>query len=169
MARFPDFIPSKLPNIGTSIFAVMSKLAAEHNAINLAQGFPDFDCSTKLKELVSKYMKKGLNQYAPMPGIMPLREIIAEKTQSLHNVTYNPETEITVTAGGTQAIFAAISAFVREGDEVIVESPSASFEPFIIHYAEVIIIPAAVGSYTIRPTQTSEAKNFATLKGYVRA
>jgi methionine aminotransferase len=115
---------SKLPTQGTSIFTTMSALAAEHKAVNLSQGFPDFDCSDDLKKLVSKYIKAGYNQYAPMPGVMALREIIAEKTESLYSAVYNPETEITVTAGATQAIFTAISAFVREGDEVIVFEPA---------------------------------------------
>src|ERR1035437_5874318 len=105
MSKFPDFIPSKLPNIGTSIFAIMSQLANEHKAINLSQGFPDFDCSDKLKELVHQYIKKGFNQYAPMPGIMPLREAIAEKTEFCYAAKYNPDTEITVTAGATEALY----------------------------------------------------------------
>jgi len=124
MAKFPDFIPSKLPNIGTSIFAIMSQLANEHQAINLSQGFPDFDCSYKLKELVHHYIKKGFNQYAPMPGILPLRETIAEKTEYCYAAKYNPVSEITVTAGATEALYSAISAFVREGDEVIVFEPA---------------------------------------------
>ncbi|MES2559572.1 MAG: methionine aminotransferase [Bacteroidota bacterium] len=101
----------------------MTALANEHNAINMAQGFPDFSCSEKLVTLVNTYMKKGLNQYAPMPGILPLRERIAEKTESLYSAVYNPETEITITPGGTHALYAAISAVVRDGDEVIVLEP----------------------------------------------
>ena len=101
----------------------MTALANEHNAINMAQGFPDFSCSEKLVSLVNTYMQKGLNQYAPMPGIMPLRERIAEKTEALYSAVYNPETEITITPGGTHALYAAISAVVREGDEVIVLEP----------------------------------------------
>ena len=133
MAKFPDFIPSKLPNIGTSIFAIMSQLANEHKAINLSQGFPDFDCADKLKELVHYYIKKGFNQYAPMPGIMTLREAIAEKTEYYYGAKYNPNTEITVTAGATEALYAAISAFVREGDEVIVFEPAYdSYVPAIL-------------------------------------
>ena len=122
----PISISSKLPAQGTTIFTVMSGLAAEHKAINLSQGFPDFDCSDELKKLVSKYMKAGFNQYAPMPGTMALREAIAEKTEKIYSAVYHPETEITVTAGATQAIFTAISAFVREGDEVIVFGPQLS-------------------------------------------
>src|SRR5688572_24512972 len=101
----------------------MSALANEHNAINLAQGFPDFSCSPKLIDLVHQYMHKGMNQYAPMPGVMALRERIAEKTEQLYSAVYNPETEITVTPGGTHALYAAISAIVREGDEVIILEP----------------------------------------------
>lgn len=121
--QFPGSIKSKLPKTGTTIFSVMSALATEHGAINLAQGFPDFACSPKLVELVNHYMKAGFNQYAPMPGVMKLREKIAEKTQELYSATYNPETEITVTPGGTHALYAAISAFIGEGDEVIIIEP----------------------------------------------
>jgi methionine transaminase len=121
--EFPGSIKSKLPKTGTTIFSVMTALANEHNAINMAQGFPDFSCSEKLVSLVNTYMKKGLNQYAPMPGIMSLRERIAEKTEALYSAVYNPETEITITPGGTHALYAAISAVVREGDEVIVLEP----------------------------------------------
>ncbi len=131
----PDFkgeIQSKLPSAGTSIFAVMSKLAVEHNAINLSQGFPDFPISEKLIARVNHYMKKGFNQYAPMPGVKPLRDAIAAKTKATYQVDYDPETEITITAGATQAIFTAISAFVREGDEVII------FEPAYDSYAPAV-------------------------------
>lgn len=121
--QFPGSIKSKLPKTGTTIFSVMSALATEHGAINLAQGFPDFECSPKLVELVNHYMKAGFNQYAPMPGVMKLREKIAEKTQELYSATYNPETEITVIPGGTHALYAAISAFIGEGDEVIIIEP----------------------------------------------
>ncbi|MGD0709993.1 MAG: methionine aminotransferase [Bacteroidales bacterium] len=141
MTIFPDIIPSKLPNIGTSIFAIMSQLANEHKAINLSQGFPDFDCSDKLKELVHHYIKKGFNQYAPMQGIMPLREIIAEKTEYCYGAKYNPVSEITVTAGATEALFSAISAFIREGDEVIV------FEPAYDSYVSAILLNGGTPIY----------------------
>jgi methionine transaminase len=121
--EYPGTIKSKLPKTGTTIFSVMSALATQHNAINLAQGFPDFECSPKLIDLVHHYMKKGMNQYAPMPGIMSLREKIAAKTETLYSAQYNPETEITITPGGTHALYAAITAVVREGDEVIVLEP----------------------------------------------
>lgn len=123
---------SKLPNVGTSIFAIMSKMANDYGAINLSQGFPDFQCNEELVNLVNKYMKKGYNQYAPMQGLMTLREGIAEKTEELYSQKYNPDTEITLTAGATQALYTAITAVVEEGDEVIV------FEPAYDSYVPVI-------------------------------
>jgi methionine aminotransferase len=124
MPLFTDPIKSKLPKVGTTIFTIMSSLAAEHQAINLSQGFPDFEASPELIELVNHYMKKGMNQYAPMQGILSLRERIAEKTEDLYNQVYNPETEITISSGGTQAIYTAITAMIREGDEVILFEPA---------------------------------------------
>ncbi|MBL7891607.1 MAG: methionine aminotransferase [Bacteroidia bacterium] len=124
MPQFPGTIHSKLPKVGTTIFTVMSKMAAEHNAINLSQGFPDFSCSEELVKLVNEAMLKGNNQYAPMPGLPALREIIAQKTEKLYGIKYDPETEITVTAGATQAIYTAIAAIIREDDEVIIFEPA---------------------------------------------
>jgi methionine aminotransferase len=115
---------SKLPNVGTTIFTVMSGLAAQHAAINLSQGFPDFDCNEALKHLVNEAMEAGYNQYAPMPGILPLREAIAEKIRLLYGQTVNPDTEITVTPGGTYAIFTAIATVIGPGDEVIIFEPA---------------------------------------------
>jgi methionine aminotransferase len=115
---------SKLPNTGTNIFTTMSALAQEFNAINLSQGFPDYDCPAELIDLVTGAMNSGHNQYAPMAGLPALREQIAIKTHNLHGASYNPDTEITVTAGGTQAIFTAICATVHAGDEVIVFEPA---------------------------------------------
>lgn len=115
---------SKLPNLETTIFSVMSALANKHNAINLSQGYPNFKSDQHLIDLVSKAMNAGLNQYAPMPGIFSLREAIANKFDLLYNSTYHPESEITVTAGATQAIYTAITAFVKPGDEVIVFRPA---------------------------------------------
>ena len=115
---------SKLPSIGTTIFAVMSKLAHEVGAINLGQGFPDFPIDPKLSTLVYAAMQQGHNQYAPMPGLPVLLEALSEKVQRLYDVTYDPATEITVTAGGTQAIFTAIAATVHAGDEVIIVDPA---------------------------------------------
>lgn len=121
--EFPGSIKSKLPKSGTSIFAVMTALANEHLAINLAQGFPDFDVNPKLTELVNHYMKAGMNQYAPMPGVMKLREKIAAKTEELYSAVYDPDKEITIIPGATHGIFAIISAMIKEGDEVIVLEP----------------------------------------------
>jgi methionine aminotransferase len=117
-------IPSKLPGVGTTIFTVMSKLAADHNAINLSQGFPDFDCDPQLTAYVTEAMKSGQNQYAPMTGTVELRNVIAAKNETLYGVKYDPETEITVTAGGTQAIFTALAATINIGDEVIIFEPA---------------------------------------------
>ncbi len=123
---------SKLPNVGTTIFTVMSRLANQHNAINLSQGFPNFKSDQKLMDLVSKAMNSGYNQYAPMAGSMELRVAIANKFDTLYNTSYNPDSEITVTAGATQAIFTIISAFVRPDDEVIIFRPAYDcYEPAI--------------------------------------
>ena len=116
-------IQTKLPAVGTTIFTVMSTLAAEKNAVNLGQGFPDFECDPKLVGAVTDAMTKGLNQYPPMPGVPVLREAISNKLSKLHGRNYNPDTEITVTAGATQAIITAILAIVHPGDEVIVLEP----------------------------------------------
>ena len=117
-------LQTKLPNVGTTIFTVMSTLAAEKNAVNLGQGFPDFNCDPKLIDLVSDAMKQGLNQYPPMTGVPVLREAIAAKITALHGRQYNAASEITITAGATQAICTAILAVVHAGDEVIVLEPS---------------------------------------------
>jgi len=132
MTFFTDSIVSKLPHTGTSVFAVMTQLATEHGAINLSQGFPDFAVSPGLIRLVGRYMRKGFNQYAPMPGLMALREQIAVKTQRLYGAVYDPDKEITVTAGATQAIYAAIAAFIRDDDQVII------FEPAYDSYAPAV-------------------------------
>ena len=141
MPHFPFSIKSKLPKVGTTIFSVMSSLATQHKAINLSQGFPDFDASEELIRLVNDYMKKGMNQYAPMQGILPLRERLAEKTQDLYGITYSPDTEITITSGGTEAIYTAITAIIREGDEVIV------FEPAYDCYVPAIELAGGVPVY----------------------
>ncbi|HTP96788.1 MAG TPA: pyridoxal phosphate-dependent aminotransferase [Burkholderiales bacterium] len=124
MPEFALEIASKLPNVGTTIFTVMSRLAQECNAINLSQGFPDFDCDPALQDRVTHYMKAGYNQYPPMAGVVPLREAIAEKVQALYGARYDPEHEITVTPGGTYAIFTAVATVIRPGDEVIVFEPT---------------------------------------------
>lgn len=117
-------IQPKLSNVETSIFSVMSALANKHNAFNLSQGFPNFKSDQKLIDAVSKAMNSGYNQYAPMPGSLELRDAISKKFERLYNSTYDPETEITITAGATQAIFTIISTFVRPNDEVIIFKPA---------------------------------------------
>lgn len=124
MPEFKGNIRSKLPKAGTTIFSVMSGLANEVGAINLSQGFPGFPVSEKLISLYHDALRAGHNQYAPMPGIFTLRECIAEKMEDLYSCVYDPEAEITITAGGTQALYTAISALIHEGDEVIVLEPS---------------------------------------------
>lgn len=117
-------IDSKLPEISTSIFATMSKMANDFNAINLSQGFPDFNCSDELIELVNHFMKKGFNQYAPMPGAIELRDEISKKVNRNYLKHYKPDTEITITAGATQALFTAFSTIINPGDEVVIFEPA---------------------------------------------
>ena len=117
-------IKSKLPDIGVTIFTQMTQLANKHGAINLSQGFPDFDADSKLIELAAHYMRQGFNQYAPMQGVPVLREKIAAKVREFYMAAYNPESEITVTGGATEGLFAAISAFINPGDEVIIFEPA---------------------------------------------
>jgi methionine aminotransferase len=124
MPQFPGTIKSKLPKVGTTIFTTMTALANEHNAINLSQGFPDFEVNDKLKSLVTQYINTNNNQYAPMAGVAKLRESIAEKIEKLYSTNYNPDTEITITAGGTMALYSAISAIVNDGDEVVIFTPA---------------------------------------------
>ena len=125
-------VPTKLPEVGTTIFTVMSRLAAEHGAINLSQGFPDFSPPPRLIELVAGHMRAGLNQYAPMPGLPALRETVAHQVTELYKRRVSPETEITITAGGTEAIFCAVQAVVHRGDEVILLDPAYdSYEPAV--------------------------------------
>ena len=125
-------IASRLPNVGTTIFTVMSALAHEHGAVNLGQGFPDFDCDPRLIDAVNTAMRAGLNQYPPMAGVPALREAVAAKIAATYGHAYDPGTEITVTAGATQAIITIILAVVHPGDEVIVLDPCYdSYEPNI--------------------------------------
>jgi len=138
MPSYPSPIASRLPEVGVTIFSVMSALANECGAINLSQGFPDFDCPPLLLDRVTHYMKTGHNQYAPMTGAGPLREAIAEKVLSLYGGNYDPVTEITVTAGATQAIYTAVAAMVHPGDEVIV------FEPVYDSYVPAIQLAGGV-------------------------
>jgi len=115
---------SKLPNTGVTIFTTMSRLALEHGAINLSQGFPDFDCAPELVEAVARYMREGNNQYAPMPGVIALREALARKIERLYGRRYDPATEITITSGATEAIFDTLTALVHPGDEVLLFQPA---------------------------------------------
>ncbi len=116
-------LQTKLPAVGTTIFTVMSALATEHQAVNLGQGFPDFECDSALVDAVTSAMQKGQNQYPPMTGVPALRQAVAQKIESMYGRAYNAGTEITITAGATQAILTAILAVVRPGDEVIVLEP----------------------------------------------
>ena len=125
-------IESRLPQVGTTIFSVMSALAQEHGAVNLGQGFPDFDCDPKLIDAVNDAMRNGLNQYPPMIGVPALRDAIAAKLAALYGHRYDAASEITVTAGATQAILTAVLAIVHPGDEVIVLDPCYdSYDPNI--------------------------------------
>jgi methionine aminotransferase len=126
-------VQSRLPSVGTTIFTVMSRLAAEVGAINLSQGFPDFNCDPELVDAVAHHMRAGRNQYAAMPGVLALREAIASMYQSAYGRTCDPETEVTITSGATEAIFDAIAACVHPGDEVIVLEPCYdSYVPAIV-------------------------------------
>lgn len=144
-------LPSKLPHVGTSIFTVMSALASEYKAINLGQGFPDFPMSHELTGLVTEAMKNNFNQYAPMPGWMPLREAIAEKAAYLYAANINPDTEITITPGGTYAIYSSLTAILQPGDEVIVFEPAYdSYIPNIeINGAKAVTIDLVYPGYHI--------------------
>lgn len=117
-------INSKLPQVGTTIFTVMSALATEHKAVNLGQGFPDFPMNSELTGLVNAAMQNGYNQYAPMPGWMPLKEVLAAKVNELYGAAVHPDTEITITPGGTYAIYTALTTILEPGDEVIVFEPA---------------------------------------------
>lgn len=146
--RTPAF-PSKLPQVGTTIFTVMSALAAEHGAVNLGQGFPDFHCDPALIDAVDRAMRAGHNQYPPMAGVPALREAVAAKIAALHARRYNANTEITITAGATQAILTAILATVHAGDEVIVLDPCYdSYAPNVeLAGGTVVRVPLTPGSF----------------------
>ena len=162
--NFSGSVKSKLPHVGTTIFSVMSAHALEQNAINLAQGFPDFNCSPKLISLVSNYMEKGFNQYAPMPGLLKLREKIAEKTERLYGARYNPDTEITIVPGGTHGIYAAVSAVVGEGDEVVVIEPCYdSYVPAIeVNGGRAVFYEMKYPDYAIDWNEVKKLINFKT-------
>ncbi|WP_396597823.1 methionine aminotransferase [Dokdonia sp. R86516] len=142
---------SKLPDVSTTIFTVMSKMAHEHQAINLAQGFPGFDSDPKLQQLVTEAMSDGYNQYAPMQGIYSLREEITQKLNTLYGSDYHPETEVTVTAGATQAIYTIVSAFIRPDDEVIILKPAYDcYEPAVtVNGGKVVPIQLKAPDYKV--------------------
>ena len=134
----PITVTSKLPDVGVSIFAVMTRLAIEHGAINLSQGFPDFDCDPALVDAVARAMRDGHNQYAPMPGVVALREAIANKVQVCYGASYDPQSEVQVVAGATAGLCASLTALVQPGDEVIL------FEPCYDSYVPVIRLSGGV-------------------------
>lgn len=141
MKPFEGSITTKLPQTGTSIFAIMTNLATEYDAVNLSQGFPDFPISQELINLVNYNMNAGHNQSAPVPGIPELRKALSIMFQKLHGADYNPDKEITITAGATQAIYTAISAIISKGDEVII------FEPAYDCYAPSVTINGGLVKY----------------------
>ena len=140
---------SRLPQVGTTIFTLMSALAAKHGAVNLGQGFPDFDCDPALLDLVNAAMREGLNQYPPMTGVAPLREAVSKKVQSLYGRHYDADSEVTITAGATQAILTAVLCCVHPGDEVIVLEPSYdSYSPNIELAGGVVVrVPLTPGTF----------------------
>lgn len=142
---------SRLPQVGTTIFTVMSALAQQHGAVNLGQGFPDFDCDPALIDAVTRSMRAGLNQYAPMAGVPQLREAVAAKIASLYGRHYDADSEITITAGATQAILTAILAVVHPGDEVIVLEPAYDSYAPNIALAGAKAVPVALSEGTFRP------------------
>ena len=144
-------LESKLPSVGTTIFTVMSKLASDTGAINLSQGFPDFDCDPALVDAVARHMREGRNQYAPMQGVPALRQAIAAKYRLLYGATYDPDTEVTVTSGGTEGIFDAVAAVVHPGDEVIVFEPCYdSYVPAIeVNGGKAVVVSLRYPGYSV--------------------
>ena len=142
---------SRLPNVGTTIFTVMSALASETQAVNLGQGFPDFECDPALVEAVTLAMQAGHNQYPPMAGVPALRQAMAAKMQALYNLKVNPDSEITVTAGATQAILTAVLAVVHPGDEVIVLEPCYDSYVPNIELAGGVVVRVPLTPGTFRP------------------
>lgn len=149
-ARTP-VLKTKLPAVGTTIFTVMSALATEHKAVNLGQGFPDFDCDPKLVQAVNQAMTTGLNQYPPMVGVHVLRDAVSAKVMALHGKNYDSNTEITITAGATQAIITAILAVVHPGDEVIVLEPCYDSYVPNIELAGGVVVRVPLTPGTFRP------------------
>jgi methionine transaminase len=148
-ARATPPLKSRLPRVGTTIFTTMSALAARHGAVNLGQGFPDFECDPALLDLVNGAMREGLNQYPPMTGVAPLREAVSKKVEALYGHRYDADSEVTITAGATQAIFTAILCCVHPGDEVIVLEPCYdSYQPNIELAGGVVVrVPLDPGSF----------------------
>ena len=144
-------VQSRLPHVGTTIFTVMSALAAETGAVNLGQGFPDFDCDPRLLDAVNDAMRAGHNQYPPMTGIPALRQAIAAKVQALYGHAYDPQAEVTVTAGATQAILTAVLAVVHPGDEVIVLEPCYDSYVPNIELAGGVVVRVPLTPGTFRP------------------
>ncbi|MCO5239805.1 MAG: methionine aminotransferase [Chitinophagaceae bacterium] len=144
-------VVSKLPDVGTTIFTEMSVLAREYNAVNLGQGFPDFDMNKELIAKVNEAMQKGYNQYAHMNGYIPLREVLADKIEHLYDAAINPDTEITITPGGTYAIYTALTSILQPGDEVIIFQPGYdSYIPnVVINGAVPVLIPLRYPDYHI--------------------
>ena len=154
--------PSRLPNVGTTIFSRMSALAAEHGAVNLGQGFPDFDCDPKLQRYFTDAMAAGHNQYAPMAGVPALRQAVSLKHEQLYRHRYDPDAEITVTAGATQAIMATVLALVRPGDEVIV------LEPVYDSYAPAIELAGGVPVYVPLDHRNGYAPDWERVRAAIR-
>jgi methionine aminotransferase len=144
-------LTSRLPQVGTTIFTLMSALAAKHGAVNLGQGFPDFECDPMLLDLVNDAMREGLNQYPPMPGVAPLREAVSKKVQALYGHRYDADAEVTVTAGATQAILTAILCCVHPGDEVIVLEPCYDSYAPNIELAGGVVVRVPLDPGTFRP------------------
>ena len=152
-------VETKLPAVGTTIFTVMSQLAAEHKAINLGQGFPDFDPPEALRDALARAMREGHNQYAPMTGIPRLREQIALKTEHLYGRRVSPDTEVTVTSGATEALFAAIACCIRRGDEVVLLDPCYdSYQPAIdLQGARSVHVPLRLPDFSVDWQRVREA------------
>ncbi len=153
------YFTSKLPHTATSIFTVMSALAHEHDAVNLSQGFPDFSCSPQLIDWVTFYMKNGANQYAPMAGDAELRRQISLKFEALYQIRPDPETQITITSGATEALYSAIAAFVRPDDEVIIFEPAYdSYQPAVeLNGGKIVPIKLDIPDFKINWQKTAQA------------
>ena len=163
LARRLALADSRLPNVGTTIFTLMSALAIEHDAVNLGQGFPDFECDPALIDAVTRAMRAGHNQYPPMAGVFALRSAIAKKIETLYGHCYDPETEITVTAGATQALLTAILAIVHPGDEALV------IEPAYDSYAPAILLAGGIPVFVAMRAPAGLDSNFTIDWNAVRA